>query len=93
MGIMKLLLLAIEPVFAAFASAALFAAYTGAIAINLQRGRIHIDCGCGMARLAGRDQQLSWGLVVRNTLLMAAALVATMPASEDGVPTRKEDSA
>lgn len=73
-------LLAIEPVLIAFASTALLAAYAIAIAINVLRGRVHIDCGCGMANSAGRDQQLSWGLVVRNSLLIVVALTATLPA-------------
>ncbi len=75
-------LLALQPVFVALASAALLFGYTSAIAINLLRGRVHIDCGCGMASSAGSDQQLSWGLVLRNLVLIFAALTATMPASE-----------
>ena len=75
-------LLALQPVFVALASAVLLSAYTSAIAINLLRGRVHIDCGCGMASSAGSDQQLSWGLVLRNLVLIIAALTATMPASE-----------
>ena len=75
-------LLAVSPVLTAFASAALLTAYTVAIAINVLRGRIHIDCGCGMTSSAGRDQQLSWGLVVRNLLLIIAVLSATLPASD-----------
>jgi hypothetical protein len=75
-------LLAIAPVLIAFASTALLAAYTIAITINLLRGRIHIDCGCGIASSAGRDQQLTWGLVVRNSLLIITALAATQPAGD-----------
>ncbi len=75
-------LLALQPVFVAFASAVLLFGYTSAIAINLFRGRVHIDCGCGMASSAGRGQQLSWGLVARNAILISAALAATLPASE-----------
>ena len=56
-------LLGIWSVSVAFASAALLGAYTGAIGINLLRGRVHIDCGCGMARSAGSDQQLSRGSI------------------------------
>lgn len=65
----------------AIASAALLVAYTTAIAVNLLRGRVHIDCGCGMARSAGGDSQLSWGLVIRNAILISAALAATLPAT------------
>lgn len=78
-------LAAIERASIAFASMALLAAYTLAIAINLLRGRIHIDCGCGMASSAGRDQQLSWGLVARNCILIAAALTATLPAGDRAI--------
>jgi hypothetical protein len=46
---------------------ALLALFTGALAVNLRRGRLDIDCGCG-----GADgQQISAGLVLRNLLLMA----------------------
>lgn len=75
-------LLSIEAVPVAFASAILLAAYTAAIGINLLRGRVHIDCGCGMVSSAGRDAQLSWGLVVRNTMLIIAALAASLPSSD-----------
>ena len=75
-------LLAIQTEFVALASVVLLGAYTSAIAINLSRGRVHIDCGCGMASTAGGDQQLSWGLVLRNMFLIFAALAATLPASE-----------
>lgn len=75
-------LLAIQPVFVALASAVLLAGYTSGIIINLLRGRIHIDCGCGTVRNAGSDQQLSWGLVLRNSLLITAALTASLPVRE-----------
>ena len=78
-------LLAIQPVMVALASAVLLASYTSAITINLFRGRIHIDCGCTMGSSAGRDQQLSWGLVARNALLISAALTATVPATERAI--------
>lgn len=44
---------------------------TAAIAINLLRGRTDIDCGCG-----GPHTYLSWSLVLRNLLLMAALAMA-----------------
>jgi hypothetical protein len=74
-----------QPVFVALATAALLASYLSAIAINLVRGRVHIDCGCSMGSSAGRDQQLSWGLVARNSILIVAALTATVPASERAI--------
>lgn len=55
---------------------ALLAAVTGAVAINLARGRTDIDCGCGGAE--GR-QRLSWGLVARNAALMAAVVLGAQP--------------
>jgi hypothetical protein len=60
----------------ALAAAALLATYTFAIAINLRRGRRDIDCGCaGPARRV----PLGPGLVGRNVLLIAAALIAALP--------------
>lgn len=61
---------------AALAAVFLLATYTGAIAINLLRGRRAIDCGC--AGPAAR-QPLSGALVVRNTLLCIAALSTALP--------------
>lgn len=49
--------------------AALLLGYAAAIAINLLRGRTHIDCGCGDA-----PQLLSGWLVLRNLVLIAGAL-------------------
>ena len=50
---------------------ALLILFAGAMAVNLHRGRAHIDCGCGQSFL---KQTLSWTLVVRNGVL--AALLA-----------------
>ncbi len=55
-------------------AAALLLLFAGAMALNLRRGRSHIDCGCGTSTLR---QPLRRALVVRN-LLMAAA-IATVP--------------
>ena len=60
------------------AGAAVLALYTSAIAINLYRGRRHIDCGC--AGPAG-SVPIGRGLVVRNAVLIAAALACTVPAA------------
>lgn len=46
--------------------------FTLAIVVNLARGRVLIDCGCGGAS----GQNLSRGLVVRNLLLMLGLVVA-----------------
>lgn len=59
------------PALAAMAFLALFAA---AMAINIERGRDHIDCGCGESFLR---QTLNWALVARNCLL-AVLLVPSL---------------
>ena len=65
---------------AAVASAALLAVFAIAMAINLWRGRVHIDCGCFAPAL---KQRLSWALVARNGVLIGLALlvVPLAPAS------------
>ena len=62
---------------ALFGLAALVLVYAAAMAVNLLRGRHDIDCGCG-----GAAHPLSWGLVARNLVLAAAALVASRPTLE-----------
>jgi hypothetical protein len=59
---------------AAAGGAALLAVYGGAIAVNLRRGRVSIDCGCG-----GPGHGLSWLLVWRNVALVGLAAVAAAP--------------
>lgn len=49
----------------------LLAIFALAMAINIARGRTHIDCGCGRTFLA---QELSWALVARNMLLAGLLL-------------------
>lgn len=44
----------------------LLSIYTFAIGFNLMRGHRHINCGCGGIL---ENEQLSWGLVLRNLLL------------------------
>jgi len=58
------------------AVAVLLAGYALAIAINLARGRHHIDCGC--AGPAAR-QPISGRLVARNLLLATTALAGLAP--------------
>jgi Methylamine utilisation protein MauE len=60
---------------AALSALVLLALYAIAMAINLRRGRVNIDCGCG-----GPGHGLSWILVGRNFGLMAVALIAAWPA-------------
>ena len=61
---------------AALGAALLLALYAGAIAIDLARGLDEFDCGCGLA-----PRPLGPGLVARNGLLAAGALVAALPLS------------
>jgi hypothetical protein len=73
------LLLAPTRVMAAAMLLALLAIFTGAIAINLARGRSNIDCGCFGPALR---QQLSAWLLVRNAILVIVAGVVILPASD-----------
>lgn len=63
------------------AAIVLLLVFAGAMAINIGRGRRHIDCGCGHA---GLKEQLGWGKVLRN-LALAAALVPAMFTSRAGL--------
>jgi uncharacterized membrane protein YphA (DoxX/SURF4 family) len=58
----------------------LMAMFTAAIVVNLARGRVSIDCGCGGAS----GQKLSMGLVLRN-LAVAAGLALALEAPLEGV--------
>lgn len=66
----------------AIASAGLLGAYALAIGVNLWRGRVHFDCGCGFAGKNDREQYLSGGLILRNGVLILLALLTLLPASE-----------
>lgn len=59
-------------------AAGLLVIYAVAIAINLQRGRYQLDCGCGGAH--ERRPIAKW-MVTRNLLLAAPALLLFMPLS------------
>ncbi len=69
--------LVIEPlrVVGAVLALGVLALVTGAVLVNLLRGRRHIGCGCGGVE---DEQTLSWSLVGRNGLL--AVLVAASAA-------------
>ncbi|GAA0303373.1 hypothetical protein GCM10009087_11490 [Sphingomonas oligophenolica] len=58
-------------------AALLLLAFAGAMAINIRRGRTHIDCGCGRSQLR---QTVSWPLVWRNLALVALVLPRLLPA-------------
>lgn len=61
---------------AALLAAVLLASYAVAMAVNLVRGRHHIDCGCG-----DTPQLLSPWLVGRNLVLVAGSLLLALPAA------------
>lgn len=69
-------LVAPESAGAALATTALLAVVTGAVAINLMRGRRDVDCGCAGLSGAGGGQHISWALVARNAVLLAALWLA-----------------
>ncbi len=62
----------------AVGAALLLVIYASAVAVNLRRGRDHIDCGCVGA--AGR-RPIAWALVARNVALSGVALTAALPAT------------
>lgn len=64
----------------AIGSATLLGMYALAIGINLLRGRVHFDCGCSFGGKGDTEQFLSVGLVIRNLVLMASALLVLLPA-------------
>lgn len=59
----------------ATAATALLAVYASAIAVNLARGRRHIDCGCGGP--AARREISAW-MVARNAVVAVTALAAAV---------------
>lgn len=63
------------------AAAALFLVFTGGVTINLLRGRRDISCGCFGT---DHDRKLSWGLVMRNGLLILLALLGGLRAPVAG---------
>lgn len=62
---------------AAGGAAALLLGFALAMAVNILRGRVQIDCGCFASTL---KQQISWALVGRNVVLIGLALLA-MPSA------------
>ncbi len=63
--------------FAAIGLVLLLCLFTGAIAINLMRGRTNIDCGCFGPALR---QDLSASLLLRNAVLILLAALVAIPA-------------
>jgi uncharacterized membrane protein YphA (DoxX/SURF4 family) len=61
---------------AAVAACSMLLLYTGAIAINLARGRREIDCGCFASRAV---TPLNGALIARNAGLIAATCALLLP--------------
>jgi hypothetical protein len=57
---------------------ALLAVYASAILINLIRGRTWMDCGC----LGSAGEGLSYWLVTRNLVMLAALMILLLPTIE-----------
>lgn len=68
------LLFSISRTAAAVFAAALLTIYGLAMAVNLARGRTHIDCGCG-----DKPQSLSVWLLARNAGLVLGAILLLSP--------------
>jgi hypothetical protein len=64
------------------AASALLSVFGAAMAINLLRGRTHIDCGCFDSTLR---QPLRWSLVLRNAVLALLLLAAARSRETAGV--------
>jgi hypothetical protein len=64
----------------AVASSILLAIYALAVGINVYRGRVYFDCGCGFGGKNNKEQFLSGGLVFRNIILAAVSLLILLPA-------------
>ncbi|HZF25880.1 MAG TPA: MauE/DoxX family redox-associated membrane protein [Steroidobacteraceae bacterium] len=56
-------------------SSGLLALYAGAMAVNLLRGRVNLDCGC---LGPGRRQPIRWWMVTRNIAIAIVALLAAI---------------
>jgi len=67
------------------AVAALLLGFAAAMAVNIARGRSHIDCGCGLSQLR---QPLRWPLVWTNIALAALLLLGTLPSSAPSLADR-----
>lgn len=70
------LLIGLHPL-AVLVAMALLLIFAGAMAINIMRGRGHIDCGCGHGALR---HPIGWPLVARN-IALAALLALRLPAA------------
>lgn len=60
-------------------AALLLVSYSGAIAVNLWRGRLDIDCGCSGP---GLERPLNAALLIRNTVLLGLVGLAALPVGD-----------
>lgn len=67
------------------AGAGLLLAFAAAIAVNLLRGRRHIDCGCDPR---GRPRPIGWPMVARNVALAGILLGGIVAGPVAGLPAR-----
>lgn len=77
------LVLGIGTTSAALAAFCLLLVFALAMAVNLLRGRAHIDCGCFQS---SSRQSLDWRLVTRNGVLCVVAVIlmlTPMPVASD----------
>ncbi|WP_298394149.1 MauE/DoxX family redox-associated membrane protein [Sphingobium sp.] len=74
------LLIGLHPL-AVVVAMALLLLFAGAMAINIVRGRSHIDCGCGHGALR---HPIGWPLVARNVALAALLGLRLLPAPAFG---------
>lgn len=75
-----ILLLVLNPVYGVIAGITLLGVYALGILINLLRGRTWMDCGC----LGSEGEGLSYWLVLRNLILLAALALVLLPTIERG---------
>lgn len=61
-----------------FAGSIALVVFTAAAAFNLVRGRRDLDCGC----FGGTGERLGWRVVVRNVLLILAAIASMTQSGE-----------
>jgi len=70
------LLIGAGVVYASAALAGALVAFTAVVGVSLLRGE-SFDCGC---RAAGAPRKIGWGVVIRNLVLIAMAVVAAIEA-------------
>jgi hypothetical protein len=63
---------------AAGSAAILLVVFAVAMAVNLGRGRVAIDCGCAIGLM---KERISWALVGRNAVLVAVAATLALTSS------------